>query len=64
MNQIEILDIVAEVIRKTNHPEITDVSRFPGNPQGAPAGVKVAFGNGSNDYLLAFPDDGWKGRRS
>lgn len=63
MNEAELLDVVAEVIRKASHPEITEVNRFEGNREGAPAGVKVSFENGSSDYLLAFPDGGWRGNR-
>lgn len=63
MNESEMLEVVAEVVRRANHPEIANVGRFEGNKQGAPAGVKVAFENGSTNYLLAFPEGGWKATR-
>lgn len=64
MNEAELLEVVAEVIRRADHPEITEVGRFEGNRQGAPAGVKVAFENGATNYLLAFPSGGWKAPQS
>jgi len=64
MNESELLEVVAEVIRRADHPEITGVSRFEGNQQGSPAGVKVLFENGSANYLLVLPSGGWKAGRS
>ncbi|WP_326561465.1 hypothetical protein [Micromonospora sp. NBC_01796] len=58
MNEPELLDLVENLFRAAEHPEITEVGPIPGSDH-APAGVKVMFESGAKGMLLVFPRGGW-----
>ncbi|WP_329109540.1 hypothetical protein OG792_12270 [Micromonospora sp. NBC_01699] len=58
MKERELLELVENLFEAAAHPEVTDISRVPGDSY-SPAGVKVAFENGAKGMLLLYPRDGW-----
>ncbi|MGW4464699.1 hypothetical protein [Micromonospora sp. NPDC004704] len=58
MNEPELLDLVENLFRAAEHPEITEVAPIPASDH-APAGVKVMFESGAKGMLLVLPPGGW-----